>query len=279
MPNQDAHLVLHLRPGLLLAAIFDGHGPHGHSVACRVRDAFAQRANAYRAACVDRDGNGPRNVLTQAFHQIHESLCRDPALDTRFSGTTATVALVDAFTGSATVAHVGDSTLMLCTGTEVNFVTKDHIVDDEASQKVLRCGGEVRVETCSGIKARRIAGLNMCRSLGDESAHSIGVTCTPDVSTVAFLPGSNLVICSDGVWDQMTKEEVAGHLATKMDTKELDCRYSAQRRVDLLSRSLVLQSKSTWLNKQMADIDDITALVVEVLPAESVDRYSMLMGA
>ncbi len=50
----------------------------------------------------------------------------------------------------------------------------------------------------------------MSRSLGDRVAHSVGVSCEPELSEHKLDSESKIIIlASDGVWEFLTNEEVA----------------------------------------------------------------------
>ena len=53
-------------------------------------------------------------------------------------------------------------------------------------------------------------GLAMSRSLGDQVAHSVGVSSLPEVqSTLINVSDKFVVIGSDGVWEFLSNEDVA----------------------------------------------------------------------
>eukprot|EP00747_Dinoflagellata_sp_TGD_P020160 gnl/TRDRNA2_/TRDRNA2_127642_c1_seq1.p1 gnl/TRDRNA2_/TRDRNA2_127642_c1~~gnl/TRDRNA2_/TRDRNA2_127642_c1_seq1.p1 ORF type:complete len:521 (+),score=66.10 gnl/TRDRNA2_/TRDRNA2_127642_c1_seq1:187-1563(+) len=275
-PNQDVHYSCQLGPGLVLVGVFDGHGIYGHCVANRVRDLFVERGSSFAEAFQDATERRLPIVLATAFRQIHETIAREGGLETRLSGTTATIALINSATCRVTVAHVGDSALMTCTGNQVDFITEDHVIDDAAKHRIICCGGEVRTETYSGVTSQRVfirgqdlPGLNMARSLGDEEAHSVGVSCAPELGTINFRPGSILVVASDGVWEKLPSSAVAAHLAGAPTLASNVSTVSRERRVDALARSLVCLARAKWPAVGIGDVDDITAVVVEVAPVPS----------
>jgi serine/threonine protein phosphatase PrpC len=215
-PNQDVHYVSEVSPGLLFVGVFDGHGRDGHHVANRVCAAFAERASDMATMYLFRGEQKFRKFINDMFAEVHEEVSADPTFDTWSSGTTATVALVNVAAETMTVAHVGDSTLMICEGHEVDFVTRDHVVDEAARRIVHHLGGEVRFSPARVYsRGQNTPGLMMSRSLGDGEAHQIGVSCMPEVCTIPFRSGSTLVLCSDGVWEHMTHEGVAEYLVTQ----------------------------------------------------------------
>lgn len=196
--------------------------------------------------------------FTRLFKLAHEALKdeKDPVgrpLAT-YSGATATAALVDHKLGQVTVSHVGDSTMILVLNGEVLFRTRDHVVDEEAAERVKKAGGEVHEFTISGMTSRRVCavgsrfpGLAMARALGDLAAQDLGVIHEPEV-TVAPLPeGAALILASDGVWEHVPVEEAAALTAKQ----PLDAQ--------VLAWTLVEKSRERWPAE--GNIDDITALV------------------
>jgi len=251
-PNQDTPMILTLSSGMLLAGVFDGHGRFGHLVSQRVRHLVQVHSQHLTAL------SQPQlpQAFSWLFKYIQDTLQREGMA--QFSGTTATLALVDCVRGTATVAHVGDSTLMISRNGEIDFVSTDHKVDDDVERRVVACGGEVRTQTVSNVTARRVfargqplPGLAMARALGDVEAHNLGVHCEPQIVTIPIMAGSTIVIASDGLWDELPHTQVAQHVAS---TPGRDA-------TNELARSLVVDARRQYHDRP--NIDDITAVVVQ----------------
>eukprot|EP00747_Dinoflagellata_sp_TGD_P081549 gnl/TRDRNA2_/TRDRNA2_161352_c0_seq1.p1 gnl/TRDRNA2_/TRDRNA2_161352_c0~~gnl/TRDRNA2_/TRDRNA2_161352_c0_seq1.p1 ORF type:complete len:202 (+),score=4.48 gnl/TRDRNA2_/TRDRNA2_161352_c0_seq1:48-608(+) len=107
----------------------------------------------------------------------------------------------------------------------------------------------------------------MSRSLGDLDAHSIGLSCMPEINTLHYETGGTLVICSDGVWDMMRPEEVAQHVASAEPAVGVH-RDSASRdaRLEAIAHSLVYKARARWPLQCPGHIDDVTAVIVEASP-------------
>jgi serine/threonine protein phosphatase PrpC len=198
------------------------------------------------------------SAFSRLFSHLHETLVAESLA--YYSGTTATIALIDANTGIATVAHAGDSTLMVASGRDVDFVSHDHKVEGEDRLRVLARGGEVRETVHGGVVTARVCspgsnlpGLAMARALGDQEAHALGVICKPEICTVPFRPNSVLVVASDGVWDKATQKDVALYLDS-----------GVARDVQAAARGIVARSREMY--RPEGDIDDITAIVVRARP-------------
>lgn len=265
--NQDSYLVKTLAPSMMLAAVFDGHGVHGHSVSAHVRGIFEQGCPSIAAAA---EKGQLAETLTQLFLQAHSSLRNQPSIAHQ-SGTTATVAIIDGEAGAITVAHVGDSTLMVSRGPEVSFQTKDHKVDAVVAREVVARGGDVRSlpgddQTLRVFsKGQAVPGLAMSRSLGDLEAQALGVSCTPEVRSHCFGPRHILVIASDGVWD---------HFPPSAAAPQLDRGALAGHSVEQLTQSLVVEARDRW-PRVHHDIDDITAVIVRLSPNDGAPEWTV----
>jgi len=260
--NQDAHLLMNLSPSVSIVGVFDGHGEHGRLIANQARRLAADHATGLPA---QGDPALPE-ALARLFKIMQKAIESEGFAE--WSGTTATLALIDMSRRTAAVAHVGDSKLMVFCGSKVIFETQDHVVDAAAEFIVCASGGEVREQTFSGVTARRIfirgtarPGISISRSLGDKRAKSVGVLseATIDVG-VRFPPDSVLVVASDGVWDKLPKEALATWCSGSFGggcAPEVPTRY---RCASSIAREVVLEARARWHPGR--DIDDITAVVV-----------------
>lgn len=256
--NQDRHLVLPLGTGRLLVAVFDGHGPEGHTVAERVRTWFgvtAPRLIPQAPALLTKAGAAAS--LRRLFSQAHRTLEQNAAEIAELSGTTSTVALLDAHTRTMTVAYTGDSSLGVFRDGKVTHVTADHLINDEVEQRVKECGGEVRTQ--AEVKrifkpGSNIPGLMMSRSLGDLCAHRLGASSTPEVIDLPLMADNFIVVASDGIWEKMPAATVADTLPRLLSEKK-GCVAGA-------ARAIVMDAKARWVSS--AYTDDITAVVVHI---------------
>lgn len=261
--NQDTHLVLPLGKTRMLVAVFDGHGYNGHIAAARARDIFAQKAPCWiPEAPASLSDEAAEAVLRKLFGRVHSTLMNE--LDSNgqlmayYSGTTATAAIIDTDIRTMTCAHVGDSALLLSNSGNVQFLTRDHVVDEASEMRIRAHGGEVREMLIGGITARRIfvkgsgvPGLMMDRSLGDLLGHELGMLSNPEIKTgLPVGPGSMVIVASDGVWEHHGTQQVLAFAAHS------DAQQSA--------KNLVEMTRAGCASHPL--IDDITAVVVMVEP-------------
>lgn len=265
--NQDWSLTLPLGPSRLLVAVFDGHGEQGHEISSSVGalvSHFASNVGLIAEEPIGTVSSRLPRALAQLFATAQDGLRRGGLAD--WSGTTATLAVIDAEAGAVVSAHVGDSRMVISHGNKVQFETRDHDVDDEAERRVVAAGGEVRRMTVSGIDARRVffpgfdtPGLAMSRALGDLQACSIGVLPEPSVNTCLELAdGSVIIVASDGVWEKVSPQEAAAITAAALAIDQDGGGGAA-----LAARALVAEARSRW-QVVGGDIDDITAVVVHL---------------
>lgn len=259
----------------LLVGVFDGHGENGHVIATTTRDIFGKIATEILNPIDDgmaplggREARVPE-ALSRLFSVAQEHLERGGFAE--WSGTTATVALIDSATWSITSAHVGDSRLVVANNPNgVCFETADHRIDGIAERRIIANGGDVREMTVSGVSAKRVfmqgyhlPGLSMSRALGDTQVHSVGVLSEPSIHTsIEFAPGSVLVVASDGIWEKVgTHDAVVNALSSEGDP-------------DAAAVGLVVDARSRWL-RCGGDVDDITAVVVHAVPNVDLNGTSL----
>jgi serine/threonine protein phosphatase PrpC len=236
--NQDTCFAFRqfVHPHQAIAAVLDGHGPHGHHVSAFLR----QQLPVVVAAQLKRRGEvAAPAALAASFLEAQTALRgAAAAINARLSGSTAVVTLLQG--RRLTVAWVGDSRAMLVRrepgGAATGIaLTRDHKPTSAAElARILAAGG--RVERLSDASGREVGphrvwlpgawvpGLAMSRALGDFVAGSVGVSAVPDTAVAELHPGDEfLVVASDGVWEFMTVAEAA-EVVAGCGTAEEACR-------------------------------------------------------
>jgi len=240
--NQDALLTMDLPGGRLLACVFDGHGEQGHRASARARELFESLAPSLLVPGCGSD------QFRQLFLTVHASLTQEPWC--RVAGTTAACALIDASKKTATLAHVGDSGIILVQDGVVVHASSDHKFDPDSERRINASGGEVRFQEGGRrvfVRGSPRPGLACSRSLGDTLLSQVGVIAEPDVTQpLPFLPGSSIIIASDGVWD-MVPPNVAAQVSCSADAQSF-------------ATSLAKVARTKWQVHPASD--DITAVVV-----------------
>ena len=186
MRNEDAYV---FEPPLF--AIADGMGgARAGEVAAGIAAAALRegRRDAIDEATLEAS-------IAEANRRVWERSLADPA--TAGMGTTVTVALVDAPAGEVVFGHVGDSRAYRLRGDELEQITTDHsLVAELVESGVLTPEEAERHPQRSAIT----------RAVGTESAIEV------DVFRVPAELGDLILLCSDGLTDMLSEDEIAAAL-------------------------------------------------------------------
>ena len=139
----------------------------------------------------------------------------------------------------AIVSHVGDSRCYLIRDGKAKQITQDHTWVNEQRKLGLISDGEIAVSD-----ARHV----LIRSLGPEMFVS------PDTTALTLQPGDTLVLCTDGLHDELREPEIAAIASQKKDAAEI-------------ARELVARAV------EIDGGDNTTAQVIRVRSVEQVGMY------
>jgi len=258
--NQDA-LIMAEDPKTrsLLLAVLDGHGEDGDKVAQFIKGKLATSLFKHRDFASDIKAS-----FIDVIAKIESELLRDMSIETDFSGTTFTAAVIRG--NSIITANIGDSRSTLgyrnsSGGITAVALTADHKPDLPVEKaRIESKGGRVfAVEYDDGVDGpprvwlghMDVPGLAMSRSLGDAVAHTAGVSSEPEFNEYEFNSNSRedliLVMASDGLWEFMSNQEV---LDIAVLTTEP--RYAVDK--------LISEANERWMREEQV-IDDTTVCV------------------
>jgi PPM family protein phosphatase len=139
----------------------------------------------------------------------------------------------------AVVSHVGDSRCYLVRNGVARQITQDHTLVNEQRKMGLISNGDI-----ANSEARHV----LIRSLGPEMFVS------PDTAALTIQPGDVLVLCTDGLHDEMSNTEIASIASQKKD--------AAQIARELVARAVEIDGG-----------DNTTAQVIRVRSVEQVGMY------
>ena len=140
----------------------------------------------------------------------------------------------------AVVSHVGDSRCYLVRNGKARQVTEDHTW--VAQQRKL---GLISAEDIAGSDTRHV----LIKSLGPE------LFISPDTAAISVQPGDVLVLCTDGLHDELPMEEMAAIVS------------QSRKDMDEVARELVARGVENDGN------DNTTAQVIRVRSIEQVGMY------
>ncbi|MCI2974599.1 MAG: Stp1/IreP family PP2C-type Ser/Thr phosphatase [Ferrimicrobium sp.] len=200
--------------------VADGMGGHaGGNVAAEVavsETVASLKAGDHPEVAID---NANRSILDRAQHEV--------ALEGM--GTTLTMALVNAEESRADIFNVGDSRAYLLRDGELTQLTNDHTFVQE-----LVDAGSITREQAMTHRARHV----LTRVLG------VALDVSPDHFQVPLQAGDVVLLCSDGLINEVSNDEIARVLATQ----------NPEEAVDALIRSA----------NQHGGNDNITVVVVKI---------------
>jgi protein phosphatase len=171
-----------------MLVLADGMGGHqGGEVASRMA---VQAIGEVIGASKD----GPEAALRHAFEVANDRILQAAASDPQYAGMGTTgVALLIASSGSAWVAHVGDSRAYVLRGGKMVPLTADHSYVAELQRRGLITADE------AAVHPRR---NEVLRSIGGEPGIDV------EIRSVPALPGDCFLLCSDGLWGCVPEAEV-----------------------------------------------------------------------
>ena len=252
-------------------AVLDGHGDNGHII--------SQLASKYlikKFTSITKDFNDVEYIynffkksdyqeIINIFLEIDTEIINKSKFDVSLSGSTCVFVLQ---LGEHIIcANIGDSRAILIyeeNGQNKIFELSHDSKPDvpEERRRIELIGGVVdQIKDENGertgpyrvyMKNSELPGLAMSRSFGDKKAKSCGVIPYPDI--IEYNLKGNIkymVICSDGVWEFLSNEEV-------MDIGD---KYFYQNDINEFCSQLLKRSTEIW-EKEECYMDDITIVVV-----------------
>jgi serine/threonine protein phosphatase PrpC len=200
--NEDSHGEFVLDDGSLVLVVADGMGGHeGGEVASQIAvEAIGHIARHSPAS-------DPREKLHNGFLVAHQRVISQADKTGKSGmGTTAVAVLVRG--SEAYVAHIGDSRLYHLRNGVVAWMTGDHT----------RVQRMVSMGILSPSEAKHHPDANIVTRAIGHGVSADGAPLLPEVQTEPLLlqPGDVMVLCSDGVYDDVTDAEIAAIALTKL---------------------------------------------------------------
>jgi PPM family protein phosphatase len=192
--NQDA---FYIDPEGRYFIVADGMGGHaGGEEASRLA---TETVKAFLDANWHRDSYTPDLILKEAIARANQAILQDQAANPSRSDAGTTIVVVLFKNSQPWYAHVGDSRLYRLRGAKLEQVSEDHTWIARAIQN-----GVVNLD-----EARRHPWRHMLlQCLGREDLKP------SQARPIALQPGDRLLICSDGLTEELTDDRITYHLKT-----------------------------------------------------------------
>ena len=258
--------------GFNLFAVLDGHGENGHIVSQLASKYLIKKFTNISKNYIDNETLynflklSDFQKIIDIFMETDNEIIHQKNLDISLSGTTCV--LVIQLGEHLICSNIGDSRAILIyeenNENKIFELSHDSKPDvPEEKKRINIMGGRVdKITDENGektgpyrvyMKNTEQPGLAMSRSFGDKKAKSCGVIPYPDI--IEFNLNNNdskyMVICSDGVWEFLSNEEVMN----------IGNKYFAQNNMNDFCNELLKKSTELWENEDNY-MDDITIVTV-----------------
>jgi len=198
--NQDRYVAMALSSSQVLVAAIDGVGGYvGGEIAAQIAQDTLQE--------VFQKGNGePLQLLKEAVVLANNRIVEKSQSELQLARMSCvlTCAMVDINLNQVAYVHVGDSRMYRLRGQHLHKITKDHSMVGER-EDLGELTEEVAMKHPRRSQIRRWLGSTLHRIDDDDFL---------DFGLESFLPGDNLLLCSDGLTDMITRQEITDLLTT-----------------------------------------------------------------
>ena len=213
--NEDYGAVAKNRSGTLLAVVCDGMGGHkAGDVASRMAGELLQKA--WEETEEITTGEEAESWFRTHIQEINEKIFARSQEEEELQGMGTTIVSAICTDTFATIANVGDSRCYVINKTGLKQVTDDHSLVNELVKI-----GELTKEAAEHHPQKNV----LLRALGTE------LEVVVDIVTVSFHKDDYLLLCSDGLTNQISDEEIKDIICSKKPLEE-----KAQQMIELANQ-------------------------------------------
>jgi serine/threonine protein phosphatase PrpC len=201
--NEDSGGVFRNMDGDILAVVADGMG--GHRAGDVASSMTIQLFNSYWEQTYNIDT--PKKAeqwLKERVEMINERLFKYAAEHSECEGMGTTIVVAICAKSFVTVGHIGDSRCYILSDQDFSLVTEDHSLVNELVRY-----GEISKEDAEFHPRKNV----LLRALGTEKQVDL------DVKTLVTEENDKIILCSDGLSNKVSTEEMKRILTSEQDIR------------------------------------------------------------
>ncbi|MGW8442376.1 Stp1/IreP family PP2C-type Ser/Thr phosphatase [Paenibacillus sp. SEL1] len=191
--NEDSAWIRHLEQGYILGIVADGMGGH---LAGDTASRLAVETLAADLATLESglSAHSLTAALSDAILHANEVIFQTAARDEKYHNMGTTVVAVLLNDASGIIGHIGDSRAYVVSKGAVRQLTEDHTLVNELFKN-----GQISKEERENHPRRNV----LTRALGTDSEVKV------DIDSIALEKGDVLLLCSDGLSNLVTEEQIS----------------------------------------------------------------------
>lgn len=225
--NQDYADYFANQAGITLAILADGMG--GHRAGDVASQLTVKNLGAAWEATDLTDQEKTAQWLLKTIQNENQMIYEKGQTEAELFGMGTTIVAVVIFADGFTIAHVGDSRAYLIRNSEMHQLTEDHSLVNELVKS-----GEITQEMAANHPRKNV----LTRSIGMPGLVDI------DMTSLDWLPNDYLLLCSDGLTNMLSDEEIKQIL-------------QSEQSLDAKINQLIDQAN------EAGGVDNITVLVID----------------
>ena len=268
--NQDNFFVyknLNDENNVLFIGVCDGHGLVGHDVSKYLINNLPKNLNKELKKTNKYISHRETlySTMKKVFVDTNKDLCKNPNIDTQFSGSTCVTIILTK--NKIISGNAGDSRAVMGRFKDGEWKSIDLSHDQKPNnpgekERILAHGGRIEAYKDENggdfgpprvwLKYEDVPGLAMSRSFGDEVAASVGTISEPEIEEYDITNDDKfIIIASDGIWEFISSQECVNFIKDFYLKKDLKgC-----------LKFLLNESSKRWIKEEEV-IDDITAVLI-----------------
>ncbi len=202
--NEDSGGVYYHENGHLLAIIADGMGGHRAGDIASQMAVSLMKEHWYESETFSTPEEAEKWLL-ETLQKVNEEIYHQAQNEENYAGMGTTVVVTITTEEFVTIAHIGDSRCYLFNENGFQQITEDHSLVNELVRS-----GQISQADAEFHPRKNI----VLKALGTEEK------VTAEVQSICWEQGDKLLLCTDGLTDKVTNEELSEYISTMRDLSE-----------------------------------------------------------